>query len=235
MASTRCGCPARSRSAAGFGFTDGLARSRTCRAAASRPPSTSPSRWRAPRSLPASPVPSTATTPEPPPCGESSTTKTTRRSGTRFGRTSSTWAPTTSGPGGCRGWPNGGMADVLVVAARTAERPGFDAFSLFLVEAGTPGSSTGKGLDKLGQRAENVSELFFDDVVVPGENLLGEVGAGLTNLKQRLPRERLSIGYYGLAASEVGHRTPTASAGPMPAAFRRLRLHPRVPHRARLR
>src|SRR3954452_22349664 len=66
MASTRCGCPARSRSAAGFGFTDGLARSRTCRAAASRPPSTSPSRWRAPRSLPPSPVPSTATTPEPP-------------------------------------------------------------------------------------------------------------------------------------------------------------------------
>src|SRR3954454_6681184 len=81
MASTRCACPARSRSAAGFGFTDGLARSRTCRAAASRPPSTSPSRWRAPRSLPASPVPSTATTPEPPPCGESSTTKTMRRSG----------------------------------------------------------------------------------------------------------------------------------------------------------
>jgi len=127
------------------------------------------------------------------------------------------------------------MADVLVVVARTAERPGFDAFSLFVVEAGTPGFSTGKGLDKLGQRAENVSELFFDDVVVPGENVLGEVGAGLTNLKQRLPRERLSIGYYGLAASEVGHRTPTASAGPMPAAFRRLRLHPRVPHRARLR
>ena len=98
---------------------------------------------------------------------------------------------------------NGGFADVLVVVARTSEAGGFGAFSLFVVEAGTPGFSTGKGLDKLGQRAENVSELFFDDALVPGENLLGEVGAGLGNLKQRLPRERLSIGYYGLAASEA--------------------------------
>jgi alkylation response protein AidB-like acyl-CoA dehydrogenase len=98
---------------------------------------------------------------------------------------------------------NGGLADMLVVVARTAEGKGFDAFSLFVVEAGMPGFTTGKGLDKLGQRAENVSELFFDDVRVPAENQLGEVGSGLAYLKQRLPKERLSIGYYGLAASEA--------------------------------
>jgi alkylation response protein AidB-like acyl-CoA dehydrogenase len=98
---------------------------------------------------------------------------------------------------------NGGLADLLVVVARTDEHGGFDAFSLFVVETPTAGFATGKGLDKLGQRAEDVSELFFDDVVVPAENLLGEVGRGLASLKQRLPRERLSIGYYGLAAAEA--------------------------------
>jgi alkylation response protein AidB-like acyl-CoA dehydrogenase len=98
---------------------------------------------------------------------------------------------------------NGGLADVLVVVARTAPEGGFDGFSLFVVEGGAPGFTTGKGLDKLGQRAENVSELFFDNVVLPASSLLGEVGRGLAYLKERLPRERLSIGYYGLAASEA--------------------------------
>ena len=98
---------------------------------------------------------------------------------------------------------NGGLADVLVVVARTDESGGFDAFSLFVVETPTAGFATGKGLDKLGQRAENVAELFFDDVLVPAENLLGVVGQGLASLKQRLPRERLSIGYYGLASAEA--------------------------------
>jgi alkylation response protein AidB-like acyl-CoA dehydrogenase len=98
---------------------------------------------------------------------------------------------------------NGGLADVLVVVARTEPAGGFDGFSLFVVESGFPGFSTGKGLDKLGQRAENVAELFFDGVPVPAENLLGRPGRGLAYLKERLPRERLSIGYYGLAASEA--------------------------------
>jgi len=98
---------------------------------------------------------------------------------------------------------NGGLADLLVVVARTAEGSGFNSFTLFVVEAGTPGFTTGKGLDKLGQRAENVSELFFDDAVVRAGNQLGDVGAGLAHLKERLPKERLSIGYYGLAAAEA--------------------------------
>jgi alkylation response protein AidB-like acyl-CoA dehydrogenase len=101
---------------------------------------------------------------------------------------------------------NGGLADVLVVVTRTDDGGGFNAFSLFVVEAGTPGFTTGMGLDKLGQRAENVSELFFDDAVVPAENQLGQAGMGLAYLKQRLPKERLSIGYYGLAASEAALR-----------------------------
>jgi long-chain-acyl-CoA dehydrogenase len=98
---------------------------------------------------------------------------------------------------------NGGLADIIVVVARTAPEGGFEGFSLFVVEAGMPGFSTGKGLDKLGQRAENVAELFFDEARLPGTNLLGDEGGGLPYLKERLPRERLSIGYYGLAASEA--------------------------------
>ena len=98
---------------------------------------------------------------------------------------------------------NGGLADVVVVVARTDEQAGFEAFSLFVVETPTAGFATGKPLDKLGQRGENVAELFFDDVLVPEHNLLGDVGQWLPNLKQRLPRERLSIGYYGLASAEA--------------------------------
>ena len=98
---------------------------------------------------------------------------------------------------------NGAGADVLVVVARTAPDAGFEAFSLFLLESGTPGFTPGRPLDKLGQRAENVAELSFDDVRLPAASLLGEEGRGLAHLKERLARERVSIGYYGLAAAEA--------------------------------
>jgi alkylation response protein AidB-like acyl-CoA dehydrogenase len=98
---------------------------------------------------------------------------------------------------------NGGHADVIVVVARTDARGGFHGFSLLVVERAMEGFSSGSALDKIGQRAENVAELFFDDVLVPADNLLGEIGQGLPYLKQRLPKERLSIGYYGLAAAEA--------------------------------
>ncbi|WP_030169843.1 acyl-CoA dehydrogenase family protein [Streptomyces sp. NRRL S-813] len=93
----------------------------------------------------------------------------------------------------------GARADVVVTVARTGERQ----FSLFLVEDGMPGFTRGRCLDKLGQRGEDVSELFFDDVRIPAENLLGIEGAGFRHLMERLPKERLSIAYYGLAAAEA--------------------------------
>lgn len=93
----------------------------------------------------------------------------------------------------------GARADVVVTVARTAERE----FSLFLVDGKAPGFTRGRALDKLGQRAEDVSELFFEDVHVPAENLLGTEGAGFGHLMERLPKERMSIAYYGLAAAEA--------------------------------
>ncbi|MEV8434918.1 acyl-CoA dehydrogenase family protein [Streptomyces chartreusis] len=94
---------------------------------------------------------------------------------------------------------SGAQADLVVTFARTGEAE----FSLFLLEKGTPGFTRGRRLDKLGQRGEDVSELFFDDVRLPHDSLLGTEGAGLRHLMERLPKERLFIAYYGLAAAEA--------------------------------
>lgn len=98
---------------------------------------------------------------------------------------------------------SGGSADLVIVVARTDPQADARGFSLLVVEAGMPGFTRGRALDKLGQRAEDVSELFFDDVRVPATNLLGTEGGGFGHLMERLPRERLSIAYYGLAAAEA--------------------------------
>ncbi|WP_129669942.1 acyl-CoA dehydrogenase family protein [Phytoactinopolyspora endophytica] len=98
----------------------------------------------------------------------------------------------------------GARADVIIVVARTdpqARTSG--AFSLLVVESGMSGFTRGRELDKLGQRGEDVSELFFDGVRVPAANLLGTQGAGFRHLMEHLPRERMSIAYYGLAAAEA--------------------------------
>ncbi|TAN22368.1 MAG: acyl-CoA dehydrogenase [Actinomycetota bacterium] len=98
---------------------------------------------------------------------------------------------------------NGSYADILIVVARTNPSGGSHGFTLFVVERGMPGFQPGKSLDKLGQRAENVAELFFDEVEVPDENLLGDEGNALAHLRGHLPLERMSIAYYGLAAAEA--------------------------------
>ncbi|MFB8267504.1 acyl-CoA dehydrogenase family protein [Streptomyces sp. NPDC055955] len=97
----------------------------------------------------------------------------------------------------------GGRADVIIVVARTDPKAGARGFSLFVVEGSMPGFTRGRALDKLGQRAEDVSELFFANVRVPTANLLGVEGGGLGHLMERLPKERMSIAYYGLAAAEA--------------------------------
>jgi acyl-CoA dehydrogenase len=92
---------------------------------------------------------------------------------------------------------SGIQADVVIVAARTG-----DGYSLVVVEGGTEGFERGRKLDKVGRRAQDTAELFFDKVRVPVENLLGEEGKGLHYLMARLPRERLSIAVSAVAAAE---------------------------------
>jgi long-chain-acyl-CoA dehydrogenase len=98
---------------------------------------------------------------------------------------------------------NGYTADVVLVAARTGGDPGRPTFSLFLVDARTPGFSRGRKLRKIGLHAQDTAELFFDGVRVPAGNLVGVEGRGFHHLTDQLPLERLSIAWRALAACEA--------------------------------
>jgi long-chain-acyl-CoA dehydrogenase len=99
---------------------------------------------------------------------------------------------------------NGILNDLVIVAARTnrAARP-HDALSLLVVERGMPGYERGRKLEKIGMHAQDTTELFFHDVYVPRENLLGEEGKGFRYLMQQLPQERLSIAVGAQAGAEA--------------------------------
>ncbi|HEV3379823.1 MAG TPA: acyl-CoA dehydrogenase family protein, partial [Trebonia sp.] len=100
---------------------------------------------------------------------------------------------------------NGINADLVVVVARTASgrETGSRAFSLFVVEDGMPGFTRGRNLDKLGMKAQDTAELFFDDARISGDLLLGEVGGGMSALMSHLPLERLSIAVTACAGARA--------------------------------
>ena len=95
---------------------------------------------------------------------------------------------------------NGGDADTLVVYAKTDIDAGPRGMTAFIIEKGMKGFSAGSKLDKLGMRGSNTYPLFFDDVEVPVENVLGEVGKGVNVLMSGLDYERavLSGGPLGI-------------------------------------
>jgi long-chain-acyl-CoA dehydrogenase len=104
---------------------------------------------------------------------------------------------------------NGQMADLAIVVAITnteAKTPAH-GISLFLVDAGTPGFKKGRTLKKVGFKAQDTAELFFDDVRVPSSALLGKVNKGFYYLMQELPQERLLIALMGQAANEFMFET----------------------------
>ena len=98
---------------------------------------------------------------------------------------------------------NGQTADLIIVVARTGG-PGAKGLSLIVVEtADNEGFRRGRNLDKIGLHASDTSELFFEDVVAPPENLLGgEEGQGFVQLMQQLPQERLIIAVCAVASME---------------------------------
>ena len=102
---------------------------------------------------------------------------------------------------------NGAMADLVVVVARTDTQVegglGHQGISLLVVERGMAGFERGRNLSKVGLAAQDTSELFFDEVVVPRDNLLGEEGGGFVSLMRNLPQERLSIAVMAAAACET--------------------------------
>lgn len=101
---------------------------------------------------------------------------------------------------------NGWNADVVIVVAKTDPAAGAKGTSLFLVEAGTPGFDKGKRLKKLGMKAQDTSELFFQNVRVSADQLLGgeaQLNRGFIGLMEQLPWERLQIAISAIAASQA--------------------------------
>ena len=99
---------------------------------------------------------------------------------------------------------NGQLADLIIVVAKTDADAGSKGISLIVVDArDCPGFSRGRNLDKVGMELGDTSELFFEDVHVPAENLLGGVeGKGMYQLMQELPKERLLIAIECMAIIE---------------------------------
>jgi len=97
---------------------------------------------------------------------------------------------------------NGILADLVVVVAKTDPSAGYQGISLLVVERGMEGFERGRNLDKIGLKAQDTAELFFDNVRVPAANLLGEEGKGFIYLMEKLPQERLTIAVVAAAACE---------------------------------
>jgi len=97
---------------------------------------------------------------------------------------------------------NGWHADLVIVVAKTDPEAGAKGTSLLLVERGMPGFERGKRLKKVGLKAQDTSELFFQDVKVPVDNLLGGEGRGFICLMEQLPWERLQIAIGAVAAMQ---------------------------------
>ncbi|HXA29712.1 MAG TPA: acyl-CoA dehydrogenase family protein [Candidatus Angelobacter sp.] len=94
---------------------------------------------------------------------------------------------------------NGFAADLVVVAARTTPGTRSKGITLFAVESGTPGFERGRKLDKVGQPEADTAELFFNDVHLPEDSVLGECDRGFAHMMQRLPRERLNAAIANVA------------------------------------
>ena len=89
---------------------------------------------------------------------------------------------------------NGSVADIFIVMAMTDRERGARGISAFIVPRGTPGLEIGKDEDKLGLRNSVTSELFFTDMRIPAENIIGEEGMGFIGAMQILDRGRTAVG-----------------------------------------
>ncbi len=98
---------------------------------------------------------------------------------------------------------NGIHADVVVTFVKTSREPGSKSYTLFALEKGMEGFTRGKNLDKIGLHAQDTAELFFDNVKVPLDNVLGEENRGFYYLMHNLPQERLGIAVGAIASAEA--------------------------------
>lgn len=88
---------------------------------------------------------------------------------------------------------NGTQADFLTMLTRTSDDPGYHSFSLFVVPTDLPGFSVSRKLDKWGMRCSDTAELFFDNMEIPAENLIGQEGEGFIHQMQQFQHERFAV------------------------------------------
>jgi long-chain-acyl-CoA dehydrogenase len=100
---------------------------------------------------------------------------------------------------------SGSIADLVLVACKTDPTKGASGISMILVEGGREGFRRGKPLKKMGMKASDTTELFFDQVRVPASNLLGAEGAGFRLMMAELPKERYNIAARALGASYAAY------------------------------
>ena len=98
---------------------------------------------------------------------------------------------------------NGQLADIVVTACKTDKEAGAKGISLLLIECGDQGFSRGRNLEKIGWKAQDTSELFFDDVKIPVDRLLGEENKGFSYLIEELAQERLIVAIRAASTIEA--------------------------------
>jgi alkylation response protein AidB-like acyl-CoA dehydrogenase len=98
---------------------------------------------------------------------------------------------------------NGWHSDLVIVVAKTDPAKGAKGTSLIVVDTSMKGFSKGKRLKKMGLKGQDTAELFFDNVEVPAENLLGQENNGFIYLMQELPWERMQIAIAAVAKAEA--------------------------------
>jgi len=98
---------------------------------------------------------------------------------------------------------NGILSDVVITVVKTNPEARHSGITLLLVERDMDGFKRGRNLDKMGLKAQDTAELYFDNVQVPVDNLLGEEGSGFAYLMTELPQERLSIAVGAMAACKA--------------------------------
>jgi long-chain-acyl-CoA dehydrogenase len=98
---------------------------------------------------------------------------------------------------------NGILSDLVITVVKTNPEKKHKGISLLMLERGMPGFERGRKLDKIGLKAQDTAELFFEDVRVPAHNLLGKEGEGFYYLVSQLPQERLGVAIGAVAAADA--------------------------------
>ncbi len=98
---------------------------------------------------------------------------------------------------------NGQNANLILVVAKTDTKKKAKGISIILCEESRKGFKRGRNLEKIGMKAQDTSELFFEDIELPIENIVGSSGLGFSQLMDELPQERLSIAVTAISAAEA--------------------------------